>query len=104
VAAYKIIGQGGAFRVHRSNAPVGQKPELYKRLEAVAYTQHQPVTFEKKVVHRFGKSFSPEKGGYELTRTVRLIAAGKAAGSTSICASLIAFSSARADSSSAFAF
>ena len=80
MTAQSIEGQGGIVLADIHNAAVGHQSQLDQRLETVADAQHQAIAVVQQVSHSVRNPGAAEHGGDKFTGTVRLVAAGEAAG------------------------
>ena len=86
MAADGIIGQRRAAGVRIDDLAKRNEAQLNERLETVTDTAYQAVALFQQRLHLFADRGAAEERRDKLAGTVRLIAAGKAAGMNTICA------------------
>ena len=76
---YLVEGQRRGVGLHVNYLAVRHKPQLDKRLEAVAYTQHQTVTLLQKLVYSVLELWIAQERNDELRASLRLVTAAETA-------------------------
>ena len=74
-----IVSQRWALCIRIADFAVWDQAKLDERLEPVAYAAHQAIPLLQQFIHAFADARIAEESRDELSRAIRLIAAGKAA-------------------------
>ena len=79
MTTYAIVCKRRARCIHIAYLAIRYKTELYQRLKSVAYAADKTIVYVQHLMDCITYSWVTQKSRYEFTRTVRLVASGKAA-------------------------